>query len=305
MTHGLFAWLLTGSLLAMRADQPASLQKPQIEISSIVTMPGGPTPPVIHRVDMPTAPVVIYVYSGKTICDARVIGPERPTEAGNGWRLELRPAAIAAVKDTLLIAVQVTWQRLWEGGKPLVNGASGSTTVLMQPGSTMPIDKLDGDATRIARETAARLSAWTTGSDVPPEFAHDQVVVALLSSINKFELDKSRLRRDNGFGETHPSMVAIDAQIAAMHRPLDVRVRTLIATAIVDLAKPPTTTSGYAASAMTLQLKASGGTEYEPLLPWLGHNLAALRQSVLAVAHGDHTIDEHGRNPHRESSRPF
>lgn len=90
-------------------------------------------------------PVVLYVYSGKTMCDSSSPASAAPADAGFGWRLDVTP-----VREANGLVMQVTWQRLWDRGAKLSSGQRGHAEVTLKPGGKLMFDYLGAGETTTA-----------------------------------------------------------------------------------------------------------------------------------------------------------
>jgi hypothetical protein len=127
------------ALIAAAAPQGAAVAPPPaIRVS-------GPTYSVDGQISGASATaalewnktLVLYQYSGKTLCLSSSARREPGPNAGFGWRVELTPLRSA---DGLV--VRVDWQRMWDQGKPLANGLRGGSQVTLQPGRQVLLDYL-------------------------------------------------------------------------------------------------------------------------------------------------------------------
>ena len=284
--NGLLSFLLAGATLTGAVDEQAP--KAKLDVSAHIYMPDGSAAGTSRRVDVGAEPVVLYVYTGKTLCDARTVSTEKPLVAGNGWRLELGPTAAWVVipmnpktgrTDVSglprgAFSIKVSWQRLWEGGKPLANGPGGSETASIRPGSRLPLDTIDGAARR--SYMTARLKAWKPSDGVPAEFDNDNLVRALLGAISDRQRERLKLKAENGYGEAHPRIVGLDADIAAIRVSLNDRIQSLINSALVTerngaVAAP---VDGCANLSMNLELQSIETAATSPIFEidyWLVH----------------------------------
>jgi hypothetical protein len=80
-------------------------------------------------------PIVLYVYSGKSLCASSSPVPSVPDDAGFGWRLDVTP-----VRESNGLVLQVAWQRMWDRGAKLTNGVRGRAEVTLKPGGKLMFD---------------------------------------------------------------------------------------------------------------------------------------------------------------------
>ena len=253
MAHDVLAAFLT-ALVAMQTPAPSTT--PKIELSATVTG-GAASAPAAQRFDIPTDALVAYAYTPATICSLRTISTTKPPAGGNGWRIEVKPANIQG--PIIGVPIVVTWQRLWEGSHEGA-GKTGTSTFVMQPGTSVPLDTIVGDAIRVAEEMKSHLSSWKPGMPIPPEIQTDVFIKNLQASVQKRIDEKMRMMRENGYSDTHPEIVAITNEIAAMARPLNSRVQTLVDDQLAKLSTmPPTVIDGCTATGMTLTIGVTAG----------------------------------------------
>jgi hypothetical protein len=99
---------------------------------------------------------VLYVFSGKTMCESSSPVATAPGDAGFGWRLDVTPMREA----NGALVMQVAWQRMWERGTKLTNGSRGRADVTLKPGGKLMFDFLG------AGETTAACDAIGMGLEV-------------------------------------------------------------------------------------------------------------------------------------------
>ena len=150
----------------------------------------------------------------------------------------VRVAAVAPTDASVGegVALNVTWQRLWESRTELTNRPKQTQLLLMQQDSFMPLDTIDVDGVRFAREARTRLEQWQPGQPLPPEIQQDMFVQNMQGMVAARTGDKMRMIRENGYADTHPAVIAINDEIAALQRPLTNRVKTLIADRLQKMA---------------------------------------------------------------------
>lgn len=134
---GSIAFLIALIAAATPQDSPAS-PTPAVRVSGPTYFADGKM-----RGASATAPLewnktlVLYQYSGKTLCLSSSATREPDPDAGFGWRVELTPS-----RSTDGLVVRVDWQRMWEQGKAVTNGLRGSSQVTLQPGDRVLFDYL-------------------------------------------------------------------------------------------------------------------------------------------------------------------
>lgn len=283
--NGLLSLLLAGATLSGAVEEQAP--KPKIDVSAQIYMPDGKASGASRRVELGTEPVVLYVYTGKTLCEARTVSAEKPIVAGNGWKVTLERVQLPAFTFTDRtgqpeasrpasgpLRVKASWQRLWENGRPLAGDAVRTTELLFTPGSVLPLDTIDGAARQVSRETSTRLHAWKPGDPPPPEFEKDGRISSLLDAIAGRQQDKMTLKSVSGFGNGHPRIVAIDSEIAAARKQVDERIQSLINATAASGSAGPSVVDGCAALSMNLQVGIEKPGSFSPVTEtelWLIH----------------------------------
>src|SRR4051812_30065432 len=69
-------------------------------------------------------PLVFYPHGGKTLCDSASATPSMPSDAGNGWRVQVVPLRHSGSA----LVLQVDWERMWVHGTR-VNAPRGKAQV--------------------------------------------------------------------------------------------------------------------------------------------------------------------------------
>ncbi len=87
-------------------------------------------------------PTVVHIYSRKSVCETAVTGAAEPKDASFGWRLATKTVSVA---DSV-VNVSVDWRRIWEGGRKLTNGPSGTVQLKLHPGDRIPLDHIPNPA---------------------------------------------------------------------------------------------------------------------------------------------------------------
>lgn len=282
--NGLLSFLLAGAMAVSAVDEQAP--KAKIEVSGQVYMPDGKSSGASQRIEAGAEPVVLYVYTGQTLCEARTVSTQKPVVAGNGWRLELGPASSGAPNTPKgAFSIKATWQRLWEGGKPLTNGAKNTQTIQLQPGASVPLDTIDGSARRAAREAITRMKNWSNGDPIPEEIKRDQEVERL-SQVPEKVRNQIKAMRSSGLAGDHPNVIAAMQEFAESEVLLTVRIRTLAEYLAQNPSSAPSTavpSDGCAALSMNLQLQSSETTPASPVFEidyWLVHRDPAGKETT-------------------------
>ncbi|GMV20137.1 MAG: hypothetical protein AMXMBFR57_00860 [Acidimicrobiia bacterium] len=123
-----------------------------------------------------------FVYSGATLCDSAITRGLPPQTASEGWRVTVTERG----RTNNQITAAVTWTRIFERGRAVEGGSSGSSEITLQLGDRIPLD-------RVTRSTPV------------PECAATQKSIELRLGV--------RLSRSNPASEPRPSDLP-DAQLA-------------------------------------------------------------------------------------------
>jgi len=147
----LLAWL--GSTALAAADQQtAALDASQLRIST----PTYSTDGAISGASSGgfaglTWPLILYAYSGGTLCESSSALSIEPNNAGYGWRIQITPIvrvrfSMNADPDQHLNVVRrdlkVEWRRLWNRGDKVTGDAGGSAVLTLKPGDHILLDYL-------------------------------------------------------------------------------------------------------------------------------------------------------------------
>jgi hypothetical protein len=133
----MIAALLLG--LTLDAQTPAAPpQEPPLKVvvASPVYQPDGTTS--VETVTLPDTPGVVHLYSRRAICDTATAGATEPADAAFGWRLTSQTITASASAVTL----SLHWQRVWDGGRKVQNGPSGTVQLTLRPGTRIPLDHI-------------------------------------------------------------------------------------------------------------------------------------------------------------------
>ena len=282
--NGLLSFFLAGATLAGVADDQAP--KPKIDVSAQIYMPDGKASGASRRIEIGTDPIVLYVYTGKTLCEARTVSTEKPLVAGNGWKVTLQPfksVEIIGVKSAMpkdAVEMKATWQRLWEGGKELPTGPAKSSTITVSPGNPVPLDTIDGAGRRLAHDVAVRLQRWKAGDPIPVEVQRDRIVENLSARIEagKSEIEKMK----QSLGDSHPNLVEARSALDWLQKKRDEQVRLLIDEAM-STTGGASSVDGCAALSMNLQVEAAATPETAKVFElefWLVHRDPAGKETT-------------------------
>jgi len=115
--------------IAQRMQFPVSLTAPLVGADGSRRGPG---------VTITDAGGRFYVSTPNGSCEASISTTE-PTNVRDGWRVAAR---VRARPRAFTATVAVEWQRMWDGGRPITNGASATTEIEMYQGDRVPLDHL-------------------------------------------------------------------------------------------------------------------------------------------------------------------
>jgi hypothetical protein len=158
----LAAWLAASSIgaadplpqskIALPAPEPAVLR-----ISTVVSTTDGKPLGASSAWPLkePSTTIVLYAASGATLCMAASATPEPEPDYRYGWRIEIAPgnsktfyffnyngASTNKVVAGTPVAFTITWTRMWDNGKPVVDAAKHTATVTLHPGEHIQLDYL-------------------------------------------------------------------------------------------------------------------------------------------------------------------
>jgi hypothetical protein len=87
-------------------------------------------------------PTVVHVYGRRSVCETSVAGATEPADAGFGWRL----ASQALTVTDSVVTVSIDWRRVWDRGRKITNGPSGTVQLKLHPGDRIPLDHIPNPA---------------------------------------------------------------------------------------------------------------------------------------------------------------
>lgn len=277
--NGLLSLFLAGTTFIGPAEDQAP--KPKVDVSAQIYMPDGKATGASRRVDIGAEPVVLYIYTGKTLCEARTVSTEKPMVAGNGWKVTLAqnkgveivglPSAVP--KGT--VQLKATWQRLWEGGRESAY-APKTSTINVSAGNPIPLDTIDGGSRRAARDVIARLEDWRPTAPIPSEL-QDQEVDRLNAHINEVNASIRYMQAHEALGNGHPKVVAAQGDLERSRQALLMRIQDLARMARTNaslLHGVATSVDGCEALSMNLQVEGAAAPESAKVFElefWLVH----------------------------------
>jgi hypothetical protein len=78
------------------------------------------------------------VYTTSDLCQSEILRGAAPAAATEAWRVSITERSRAATQLT----VNVSWTRLFERGRAMTSGSSGSSEITLQVGDRIPIDRI-------------------------------------------------------------------------------------------------------------------------------------------------------------------
>jgi hypothetical protein len=209
--------LALGSLLALQGavarrplDAPEAAGVSRVVVAAPVYQPDGAMS--METVALSTdAPGVVHLFSRRSICDPASSGATEPADAGFGWRVS--STLVRATADEVVIGLD--WQRLWDRGRKISGGPSGTVQLTLHPGDRIPLDHIPNPlATDACRAVGMGLEVRLARTTATPP------VDASLLPIGSVEGGARRLDADLWLLHTLPAG-AQQAQHQTVRVPLD------------------------------------------------------------------------------------
>jgi hypothetical protein len=137
----LFFGLLIGQSAGPGAQSPAVPADLKIIVAAPVYQPdGGVTAETATLAE--GAPMVVHVYGRRSVCETAVAGGTEPADAGFGWRVTTQTLSVTDA----IVSVSVDWKRIWDRGRKIANGPSGTVQLKLFPGARIPLDHIPNPA---------------------------------------------------------------------------------------------------------------------------------------------------------------
>ncbi len=280
----LLSLFLAGAALVHSADDQTP--KPRISVSAQVYTPDGKATGASRWVDLGPDPAVLYLYTGKTLCEARTVSTEKPVVAGNGWKVTLAPIAPTVGAGAKTTQVKATWQRMWEGGKDVsTTQLPKSRTITISAGNPIPLDSIDGGTRRAAHDLAAKLRAWGPYQPLPQEL-DNSAVVGLYQQIAVLKADIRTMQTQQALMDNHPKVLAATKQLRDLEEELLSKVTALAdqlqrdSSAVKGL---PAAVDGCTALSMNLQIDGAPVSDSPKVFElefWLVHRDPAGKETT-------------------------
>jgi hypothetical protein len=133
--------LLIGQPAGTGAQGPALPADLKIIVAAPVYQPdGGVTAETATLAE--GAPMVVHVYGRRSVCETAVTGGTEPADAGFGWRVTTQTLSVTDA----IVTVSVDWKRIWDRGRKITNGPSGTVQLKLFPGARIPLDHIPNPA---------------------------------------------------------------------------------------------------------------------------------------------------------------
>lgn len=141
MLHIFFLGVLFGQTTGTSVQRPSVPSDLKVVIAAPIYQPDGGV--TAETTTIPAnAPNVVHIYSRKSVCETAIAGAAEPNDAGFGWRLA---SQTLSVTDSI-VNVSVDWRRVWDRGRKLTNGPSGTVQLKLHPGARIPLDHIPNPA---------------------------------------------------------------------------------------------------------------------------------------------------------------
>ena len=155
---------------AQAAGQQAASPLPDwlVVVAAPVYQPDGAV--AAETINLPGAGAgLVHVFARKSLCNPAVAGASEPSDAGFGWRIASQVVS-RSEKD---LVVSVDWRRLWDAGRKISNGPSGTFQLTLHPGDRIPLDHIvnsapKADCRAIGLGLEVRLARALSASPAPP-----------------------------------------------------------------------------------------------------------------------------------------
>jgi hypothetical protein len=143
MLHIFFLGVLFGQTTGTSVQRPSAPAPSELKVviaAPIYQPDGGVT---AETTTLPaSAPNVVHIFSRKSVCETAIAGGAEPNDAAFGWRLA---SQTLSVTDSI-VNVSVEWRRVWDRGRKLMNGPSGTVQLKLHPGARIPLDHIPNPA---------------------------------------------------------------------------------------------------------------------------------------------------------------
>ena len=141
MIDALLFTLLLAPQTAAEAGRRFDQAAPALVVAAPVYQPDGSVS-ADTAVLAGASPHVVHVAGRSTLCEIAVAGAAEPREAAFGWRVTSQTLSATASA----VVVSIDWQRVWDRGKKIANGPSGTVQLTLHPGDRIPLDVIPNAA---------------------------------------------------------------------------------------------------------------------------------------------------------------
>jgi len=115
----------------------------EITLASTVQLPNGRRVGVSVR---PAAgPEPWFVYSRGNLCQSVITHSPAPADAAEGWKVTIVERARVTSQGATApsqVTIGVTWSRMWERGRQILNGSGGTSELTLKRGDQIPLDMI-------------------------------------------------------------------------------------------------------------------------------------------------------------------
>lgn len=130
--------MFTFLAIALLAQQGAApLPELRVAVTASVYHPDGTVTSETTTIGDPS-PSVRFVFSRRSLCDSAPAAAAEPADAGFGWRVASHVVRQSASQAVL----SVDWRRVWDRGRKVANGPSGTVQLTLAPGDRIPLDHI-------------------------------------------------------------------------------------------------------------------------------------------------------------------
>lgn len=286
----LLSIVLAGAAVLMPRHEDQAVQR--MTLGARVYFPGGKAAGTLQqRFVLGSGTTTWYVFTGKTLCEAQTVSAEKPSFAGNGWRVDLKPGAAGTL--------QATWERLWAGGKSTTGGGTRSMTI--GSGTPLVLDSIDGGARLQRQEMMDRLKNVSTNDLRALSSLEDIAGIsnsrteAIRTRLTQLEGLRRQLTNIQRLGAANSQVTHIDAETADNRKALQ-EVLTANVASVLTMLQTNTqlaAVDGCDALSMNLQITAEASSASDPTETeiWLVHKdpagLETMQRQVVRSASGN------------------
>lgn len=119
-----------------------------------------------------------FVYSTGSLCDSAISRGTAPIAAAEAWRVSVTERS----RTNTQIMVTVAWTRIWERGRAVQAGSSGTSELTLQIGDRVPLDRITRPSSAECAATQKSIELRVSGRLPQPPPAADAVLPAPVSA---------------------------------------------------------------------------------------------------------------------------